>query len=240
MKKQESIVKPQLKAPIIPGGKLIFIPFLPFPEIVAEIKKSTVDARKLHFAQLFYLKNKAVLYGPIGAPASINSLEKIRLLGLEEIILISYCGSLSPVVDIGQAFIPEKAYSDEGTSGHYLKRKNKFYYPDQQFLLKLKKFLQELNLTYQGGSIVSTDAPYRETLAWWKKMQTKGILAVDMEASAVLAFSEFYGIKSASLFIVSDQLSPKGWVNGLQNERIKELKRATQKYFYPLIFSDLI
>jgi purine-nucleoside phosphorylase len=35
-----------------------------------------------------------------------------------------------------------------------------------------------------------------------------------MEASAVLALGEYYGIPAAALMIVSDELSPKKWKTG--------------------------
>lgn len=235
MNKQESIVKPEFRGPEIPGARLVFIPFLPFPGLISEIKKLATLTRSIHSSQLFYLKKKAVLYGPIGAPASISSLEKIRLLGVKEIILLSYCGSLSEDLRIGQAFIPVSALSDEGTSRHYLARKNKFYYPARESLLNLKSYLERNDLSYTVGSIVSTDAPYRETPSWMKKMQKKGIRAVDMEASAVFAFSDFYGIKTAGLFIVTDELFSGCWLNGLRSQPVHE---TTRKYFLPLIFDD--
>jgi purine-nucleoside phosphorylase len=234
MKKQESIVKPSFSAPAIPGGKLIFIPYLPFPGLLNEIKSSAISILTLPCGQLFYLNNKAILYGLIGAPASISALEKVRLTGVKEIIGLSFCGSLSPLLPLCQAFIPDKALSDEGTSKHYINRKNKLYYPARTSIQNLKNYLRQQGLrALVGGQIVSTDAPYRETPLWLKKMQKKGTIAVDMEASAVLAFSEFYEIKAAGLFIVSDELFSGYW----KRTDSKNLRKAIKKYFWPLIFS---
>lgn len=235
MKKEESIVKPEYKGPEIPEGRLLFLPFLPFPQIISKIRKEALSSRYLNFSELFYLGKKAVLYGPLGASASISTLEKVRLLGVREIILLSYCGSLSEKLRFSQAFVPELALSEEGTSKHYLPKKDKSYSPAPEALLNLKNYLIRHNLPFISGSIVSTDAPYRETLSWVKKMQKKGIMAVDMEASAVLAFSEFYGIKTSGLFLVSDELFKGFWFNGLKNKCLLE---ATKKYFFPIIFEE--
>jgi len=60
-------------------------------------------------------------------------------------------------------------------------------------------------------------------------------MAVDMEISAVLAFSEFYGLETAGLFIVSDELSQSLWRNLMSSQ---EVFKATEKYFRPLIFES--
>jgi purine-nucleoside phosphorylase len=235
MKKEESIVKPEFRGPEIPDGHLVFIPFLPFPALIAEIKKSATRTLKVQSGHLLYLKNKAVLSGPTGASASICTLEKIRLLGVKQLILLSYCGSLTENLRLGMALLPESALSDEGTSRHYIHRKKHLFYTDKKSFLKLRRYLEKHNLPCSAGSIVSTDAPYRETLSWMKKMQEKGQQAVDMEASAVLAFSEFYGIKAAGLFIVSDELSSGRWIDGLRHQSVAE---ATWQYFLPPILDD--
>jgi len=235
MKKEESIVKPEGRGPRIPGGHLIFMPFLPFPALISEIKKSAKRTINAKPGILFYLENKAVLYGPIGAAVSICTLENIRLLDVKQITLLSYCGSLTKNLRLGMVLVPESALSEEGTSRHYIRRKNHLFYADIKSVLKIKSYLEKNNLPFFTGSIVSTDAPYRETLSWMKKMQKKGAQAVDMEASAVLAFSEFYGIKAAGLFIVSDELSSGRWIDGLRQGSVAA---ATWKYFSPLILDD--
>ncbi|HRD02675.1 MAG TPA: nucleoside phosphorylase [Candidatus Saccharicenans sp.] len=231
--RQESIAKPEFRGPEIPAGHLIFIPFMPLKKIISDLRKKASQKVLLHQSELFYFKDRAVLYGPVGASASVSTLEKIRLGNLKEIIVLSYCGSLSEQLEIGQAFLPLSALSDEGTSNHYLPRKDKLYQLQTGSRQQLVDYLTTRDLPYAQGTIVSTDAPYRETAAWLIKVQKKRVVAVDMELAAVLAFSEFYGIEAAGLFIVSDQLSPSSWHNLMGSQRVKS---ATENYFLPLIF----
>ncbi|MCX8161145.1 MAG: hypothetical protein N3G18_09520 [Candidatus Saccharicenans sp.] len=177
----------------------------------------------------------AVLQGGLAAPAGIMALEKIRRLGLREILLLSYCGSLSPELKVGQLFLPVKAFSQEGTSRHYFRSVHGFYLPSKKTISGLRCFLSQKNLSWTEGSIVSTDAPYRETVSWMKNMQRKKIMAVDMEISAVLSFASFYRLRAAGLFIVSDELFNGRWKNGSQSPEVKE---ATAQYFYPIIFES--
>jgi len=233
--KEESIARPSFLGPEIPDGRLIFIPFTPIKSFVSDLRKKAGQKVNLHQCQLFYFKEQAVLYGPVGASASVSTLEKIRLGNLKEIIVLSYCGSLSESIKIGQAFLPLCALSDEGTSSHYLPGENRLYRVSTGSRQRLVDYLAARDLTYAEGTVVSTDAPYRETRSWLEKMQKRGVVTVDMEMSAVLAFSEFYGLETAGLFIVSDELSPSSWRN-LMNSQI--VFKATEEYFRPLIFES--
>jgi purine-nucleoside phosphorylase len=233
--KEESIARPSFLGPEIPDGRLIFIPFTPIKSFVSDLRKKAGQKVNLHQCQLFYFKEQAVLYGPVGASASVSTLEKIRLGNLKEIIVLSYCGSLSESIKIGQAFLPLCALSDEGTSSHYLPGENRLYRVSTTWRQRLVDYLAARDLPYAEGTVVSTDAPYRETRSWLEKMQKRGVVTVDMEMSAVLAFSEFYGLETAGLFIVSDELSPSSWRN-LMNSQI--VFKATEEYFRPLIFES--
>jgi len=233
--RQESIARPEFRGPDIPAGRLIFIPFMPFPGVISDLRKKASRKTGLHQSELFYLENQAVLYGPVGASSSVSSLEKLRLGQLKEIILLSYCGSLTEQLEIGQALLPLSARSDEGTSSHYLPRKDRLYQVSPKGREELINHLAGRKLPYAEGTMVSTDAPYRETPAWLKKMQKKGILAVDMEISAVLSFSQFYGLEASGLFIVSDQLSLASWRNLMDSQQVRS---ATDNYFRPLIFES--
>jgi purine-nucleoside phosphorylase len=232
MKRQESIVKPNLRAPVIPAGRLILMPVLSEPGLVRELKTRSTLSLNLKPGRLYYLKSKAVLGGLLGAPACISSLEKIRNLGLKEITVLSYCGSLSSSLPSGQALVTIEAYSDEGTSRHYYPKNDGIYKPSTDLTARIKNFLIRKGLFFRCGTLVSTDAPYRETPSWLKKMEKKGIQAVDMEISAILSFSAFYGLKAAGLFLVSDELFSGQWHEASESQ---ELQTASLKYFLPLL-----
>lgn len=228
---------PEFAGPGLPKGRLVFLPFMPFPEFSAEIKNKSGQTIGLSSAKLYYLEHQAVLIGSLGAPAAISSLEKIRLAGLKKILLLSYCGSLYENLRIGQAFLPLRAFSEEGTSAHYLGQRHKTVTAPGHLSKRLLSYLKKDSRPFATGTIVSTDAPYRETPAWMKKMQKKGLKAVDMEASAIFAFGHFYRIEVAALFLVSDELFSGRWKNGL---RSPELKQATEEYFRPFLDKPLI
>jgi len=146
--REESIARPSFSGPEIPAGRLIFIPFMPFKSFASDLRKKASQKVNLHQSQLFYFKEQAVLYGPVGASASVSTLEKIRLGNLKEIIVLSYCGSLSESLRIGQAFLPLCALSDEGTSSHYL--------PGEDGLFRVSTTRRQRLVDY----LVARDLPY--------------------------------------------------------------------------------
>ncbi|MDI6699078.1 MAG: hypothetical protein QME85_09105 [Candidatus Saccharicenans sp.] len=235
MRKEPSITRPEFSGPPLPRGRLIFLPFVPVSELPGLLSRNASDRLTVGPGRLFYLKQAAVLRCGPGAPAGLMGLEKIRSLGLKEILLLSYCGSLSPELRIGQAFLPDKALSQEGTARHYARSWQGFYFSSLTTLNNLRRFLKRKNLNWTEGAIVSTDAPYRETTTWMKKLQRKKIMAVDMEMSAVMSFAAFYRLRAAALFIVSDELFSGRWTDGSQSPQVQA---ATAGYFYPLIFES--
>ncbi|MBC7350209.1 MAG: hypothetical protein H5U05_09575 [Candidatus Aminicenantes bacterium] len=234
MKRQPSITRPEFSGPPLPEGRLFFLPFIPSTDLPRKLAAVAGDRLEVRPGRLYYLERSAVLCGALGAPATIMALEKMRNLGLREICLLSYCGSLSSELVAGQAFLPLRALSQEGTSRHYARPRAGFYLPSEKLLNRLKKFLARQNLAFSQGAIVSTDAPYRETALWLNNLQKKKIMAVDMEMSAVLSWAAFYRLQAVGLFIVSDELFGGRWKNCSHSQRVLE---ATAAYFHPLIFT---
>jgi len=229
--KKEGIFKPELFKEFR-HKKVIYIPVdSPSLTIRKAIIKSTLKEKKTPAAHLFLLENKVVLYQCIGAPAAVFSLERLIASGAKEIIILALCGSLTTGAKIADAVSITKAFSDEGTSKHYFSRR-RIFYPSSVLRASLENTLYALNLPFIKGTIVSTDAPYRETQSWLDQKQKHGIGFVDMEASAVFALAEYYGIHAAALMLVSDKLTKSQHINGFNNPGLKE---NMGKYFLPFI-----
>ncbi len=63
----------------------------------------------------------------------------------------------------------------------------------------------------------STDAPSREPWVKARALSHNGVVAIDMEASALYAVASVRGIRAASLFVVSDELGSDGWNPGFEH-----------------------
>lgn len=229
--KDEVIVKP--KPPkTFKRKRVLYIPCdTPGGIIRSLIKKDILKDRNLGFGHLLLLKDKIILYQSVGAPAAILALEPLVIAGAREVIILGFCGSLNSRYKYLNAAVITKALSEEGTSRHYFPSR-KVFYPSPNLKKTIERKLTEKRLSFYRGSLVSTDAPYRETTSWLMKKQSRGIDFVDMEASAVMALAEFYGMEAAAVMIITDELSPRKWKTGFKHPR---LERRVMEYFSPFI-----
>lgn len=232
-KKDTPIIKP---IPIkgFRSRRVVYTPVdSPTLTIQKVLKKAAKKQKNTLFGQLFLMKNNTVLYQCIGAPSAVLSLERFIASGVQEILLLGFCGALDEKAGLGEAVSVVEAFSQEGTSRHYYPHKKTF-----RATLPLKRnvenSLTERGLPFINGTVVSTDAPFRETQSWLARNRAQGIGFVDMETSAVFALADFYGIQAAALHLVSDNLTSSSHRLGFHSIKIIQNIR---KYFLPFLDS---
>lgn len=230
-RKEEAIVRPKpLKD--FAGQRVIYLPFdSPSRILQSTIKKYAVKEEDIGLGCFYLLKDKIVLYHSLSAPLAALSLERLIASGAKEILLLGFCGSLNPGYRMMNVVSISRAFAEEGTSKHYFSR-TQIFYPSPFLKNRVESALRSQGLPFLTGSLVSTDAPYRETESWLKKEQKRKIDLVDMETSAVFALAKFYGIQAAALMVISDELWNKAWKRGFHSPRLEE---KIKKYFLPFL-----
>ena len=207
-------------------NRTILIPYEPLDGIIYNLfKDKIIKSSELYNSKIFLLEDKTIIFKSIGAPQSVMCLERLIASGTNEIILLGFCGSLEKTIEIGSVVIAGEAYSQEGTSLHYHKNR-KLFKASRKLLIQIKKNLERYNFPYKIVRVVSTDAPFRETSEWLKKMVDKGINCIDMETSAIYALAQYYKIDAVSFMIVTDMLDEETWVSG-----ISDIKEEIKEYF---------
>ena len=161
---------------------------------------------------------------PIGAPTVVGFLEEVVYsMEIENIVLYGTCGILDKEIATGKIIVPTKAYRDEGTSYHYQEASD-FIDIDKYYVVS--KILSEFNIDYVEGYTWTTDAFYRETKEIYEERKKQGCIAVEMEISAVQAFSNLRGVNFYPFIYGADSLDSSSWKKGILgnleiNERIK-------------------
>jgi uridine phosphorylase len=166
------------------------------------------------------------LSGPmVGAPQAVMAMEKLIALGAIRIWVVGWCGSLQPNVKIGDLVIPTAAHSEEGTSTHYPVPGRR---PESDARLNghLQDALRTKGLPFHTGEVWTTDAPYRETFDKVKRYQRLGVLAVEMEMSALMTVALFRSVSVAALLVVSDELFDLKWKPGFSDPLLEKSSRA--------------
>jgi purine-nucleoside phosphorylase len=228
---EKTIVKPEPWKGFA-GKDVVYIPFdSPSRIIQKTLRESSLKEKDIGFGFLYLLKNKVILYHSMGAPLAVLCLESLIAPKAKRILLLGFCGSLNSNYSMMDVVSISRALSEEGTSRHYLPRK-RIFHPSLTLKNVIENTLRQASLLFLNGTVVSTDAPYRETESWLKEKQKRKIDLVDMETSAVFALAEFRRIEATALLIVSDELWGKTWKKAF---KLPELEEKIKKYFLPFI-----
>jgi uridine phosphorylase len=170
-------------------------------------------------------KPPLALAGPLlGAPQGVIVLEKLIALGAERVWVLGWCGSLQPDLRIGDLIIPTTAISEEGTSAHY-PVDEKARRTDPALNDHLGNALHRAELPFVEGPVWTTDAIYRETQAKVVHYRSKGILAVEMEMSALITVAAYRSAALAGVLVVSDELCSLAWQPGFTDKTVTRMSR---------------
>jgi len=157
----------------------------------------------------------------IGAPAAVMTLEEVIACGAKIIFEVGLSGGLQTFLQPSDIVVVTEAIRDEGTSHHYLPPKVKVE-SSIRLRNKLIKSLDKRKIKHFVGPIWSTDGVYRETLSKFRKFKNAGVLAVDMETSAIFAVAKYRNVEAASAQIISDILTEAGWLQAWEHQLVRE------------------
>jgi uridine phosphorylase len=175
--------------------------------------------RHVLFHSQLYSNDTFFLAGPaVGAPMAAICLEKLIALGARRIVVYGWCGSLTPSMYTGDLFMPTGGVSEEGTSMHYQPAP---MCDDDSLRLSLFAALTREGCLLKEGWIWTTDAVYRETREKVERYRAQGILAVDMEFTALRSVAAFRGVSLAAVMLVSDELFHEEWTPRFQHKKFR-------------------
>jgi len=225
--KQEPLLSPEMftRDKYVPEKGLII-----FTEMMLKAIKEKVDnIRELewipgHTAFTCRYNNVEifVLKPYFGAPATIIAFELAIEAGAEKVIAYGEAGALSEELKIGDYVVPTWGVREEGTSYHYMPPEY-IPRPSEKIVKKIvEKAGGALNRrkVLEGG-IWSTDAIFRETRDKVMEMRNKGVLCVDMEATALMAVADYRRIEFGMLVVISDELYHEKWRKGWGSKELE-------------------
>jgi purine-nucleoside phosphorylase len=188
------------------------------------------DYQRLFLSRLYFDRNNPggpSVTGPfVGAPHAVMLLENLIVRGARQIMFIGWCGAVSEKVKIGDIILPTSVYIDEGTSKNYGAGDDSYLQVDFPMVTKARQALDKSDCDYHEGAVWTTDAIYRETQSEVLTHQQNGVLAVEMEISALCAVALFRSVDLAGILVVSDELSSLKWRPGFKHERFMQSRKT--------------
>ena len=145
----------------------------------------------------------ALFNAPVGASACVAILEDMIAFGMKKLVLFGTCGILDEEIKETSVIIPTEALRDEGTSYHYAPPGDEVAY-DESLLVELEAIFDKHDIEHIRTKSWTTDAFYRETPDKVKRRLAAGAQVVDMEASAIMAWSQFRKSKVYQFFYTAD------------------------------------
>jgi uridine phosphorylase len=161
----------------------------------------------------------AIYLACFGAPAAGMLMEALIASGVKRFVMVGQAGAISPQCEMGDLFFPTWGVREEGTSYHYLA-------PDvecqvsEDLLRTIRGYLKGVS-SVEGG-VWTTDAPFRETLDKVQAFAKQGVLAVEMECTALMAIAMVRRVDFASALVITDQLFSGTWVQGFDSAKVMD------------------
>lgn len=147
----------------------------------------------------------ALVCGFLGSAGAAMQIHELYAAGVRKIVACGSAGTLTPK-PLGALIVPNSAVRDEGASFHYAPPSYEMQ-ADEDAVKHIESTLTKLGLPHVTGKTWTTDAFYRETEDKIVLRRSQGCLTVEMECSAMIAVSQFCGVKFGQILYCGDDLS---------------------------------
>lgn len=161
----------------------------------------------LGFTGTYKGKRVSVQGTGMGIPSiSIYVNELIQSYGVKNLIRVGTCGAIQKDVKVRDVIIAMTTCTDSNM--------NRLTFPGFDFapcanfdlLKKAYDAGTEKGLQVRVGNVLTADVFYRESMDMVKKLGDYGVLAVEMETTALYTLAAKYGVNALSVLTVSDHI----------------------------------
>ncbi len=143
----------------------------------------------------------------MGVPSiSIYVDELINSYGVQNLMRIGTCGSFQPDVKIRDVILAMSASTDSNINK--IRFNGLDFAPTADFALLKKAYdkATEMGMSVKVGNILTSDTFYHDDPESWKHWAKFGVLAVEMETTALYTLAAKYNVNALTLLTVSDSL----------------------------------
>ncbi len=143
----------------------------------------------------------------MGTPSFSIVAEELLRLGARQLIRVGTCGGIAPGLRTGDLVIAVSACPVDGATRTYLHGDP--YAPTADFVLTdaLYHAAQAAGIQAWVGPVASVDVFYNPDADYTTKWRDRGVLAFEMEASALFYLAARARVQAACMLTVSDVLS---------------------------------
>jgi purine-nucleoside phosphorylase len=161
----------------------------------------------LGYTGMYKGKKVSVQGTGMGIPSiSIYVNELIREYGVKNLIRVGSCGAIQKDMHVRDVILAMTASTDSNMNR--LAFSGIDYAPCANFDLLNKAYQigSQHGINIKAGNVLSADVFYRDNMDLVKKLGDYGVLAVEMETTALYTLAAKYGAKALSILTVSDHI----------------------------------
>jgi purine-nucleoside phosphorylase len=143
----------------------------------------------------------------MGTPSLSIVAEELLRLGATQLIRVGTCGGIAPGIGTGDMVLALSATPVDGATRTYLHGDPYAPTADWELAHAIYHAAQDAQVPVHVGSVASVDVFYNPDPDYAAKWRERGVLAFEMEASALFYLAARAGVRAACLLTVSDVLS---------------------------------
>lgn len=150
----------------------------------------------------------------MGAPSAAIVVEELAMLGANTVIRIGTCGATRDDIRPTDLIVATAATPLDGTTRQYLAGDPYAPAATYRVVRALADAAERLGVRHHVGPVATEDALYAVTPGWAKTWAARGVLAQEMEASAILTVAALRGLEAGCILTASNSAG--------QHERIPD------------------
>lgn len=140
----------------------------------------------------------------MGCPSAAIVCEEMALLGARTLIRLGTCGAVQPHMRATDLVIATAAVPLDGTTRDYVGGDSFAPAATFEVVQALVEAAKREQVRFHVGIIATEDALYAVREEWTAKWQARGILAQEMEASAIFTIAALRGMSAGCILVASN------------------------------------
>ena len=140
----------------------------------------------------------------MGCPGAAIVFEELIQLGVKKLLRVGTCGGLQGHHALGDLIVALSAVADDRTADHLVGGEPHCPTASWGLIHGAVHAAKEMDQPMHVGPIVSSDVFYNPDEGQYERWSKRGVLAVEMEASALFTVGALRGVEAGCLLTVSD------------------------------------
>src|SRR5919106_1340798 len=164
----------------------------------------------------------------MGCPGATIVFEELIQLGVERLLRVGTCGGLQPDHALGDVIVAISAVPADSTAMHLVANEPHCPTASWELIHGAVHVAKQIEQPMHVGPIVSSDLFYNPDDGQYERWSRRGVLAVEMEASALFTVGALRGAQAGCLLTVSDIVVEGEFVRITDEELRAAVDRMTQ------------